>query len=357
MSGPAVPRETRRLLLIRLHSLGDVTLTTGLIQPLADGASALLPGRIAVDVLTEERFLPVFRGHPGVHRLWSIDRPPQEGKYDRVVDLQGTPGSRVLARRFGPVSTVRTRAAARRWVVLWGDRFPRPRIPHATERYAQAAGLSTPLIDMVRHVLAPTLHVTREEEAEARRLAPEAFREAPGRAVALLIGASRRSKAYPAEEFRSVQRRLLADGVATWWIAPPGSDVSWVEGPPVFRLPLGPLKAVLARSAAAVTGDTGPMHMATGLGVPVIALFGSSVPAFGFSPSGPRDRVLAVEDLACRPCGVHGRDHCWLGHWRCLRGITPEDVVSEVRRALDAAKGREGEAAPAASRPAGGASG
>jgi len=289
-----------------------------------------------------------------VHRLWSLDHPPREERYARVLDLQGTPGSRALARRFGPVSTVRTRAAARRWVVLWGDRFPRPRIPHVLQRYAEAAGLDGHSNSFLTNSLSPSLHVTREEEAEARRHAPEAFREEPGRAVALLTGASRRSKDYPAEQFRAVQRLLQSSGIPTWWFVPPEGDASRMEGAPVFRLPLGLLKAVLARTAAAVTGDTGPMHMATGLGLPVIALFGSSVPAFGFSPSGPRDRMLAVEDLACRPCGVHGRDHCWLGHWRCLRGITPESVAEEVRRVLSPSHTMEAAGVRAAPRPVGG---
>jgi heptosyltransferase-2 len=76
------------------------------------------------------------------------------------------------------------------------------------------------------------------------------------------------------------------------------------------------------------------MHLAAALGTPVLGLFGSTVRAFGFAPPGSSSRVLEVDGLPCRPCGVHGRDACWLGHWRCVRDLAPERVVAEVRRLL-----------------------
>jgi heptosyltransferase-2 len=100
------------------------------------------------------------------------------------------------------------------------------------------------------------------------------------------------------------------------------------------------LKAALATVDLAISGDSGPMHLATALGRPTLALFGSSVRAFGFAPLG-ESRVLEVSGLSCRPCGVHGRDHCWRRHWRCLRDLTPEMVVAEAKAMLAAREGRE----------------
>src|SRR5438094_671589 len=63
--------------------------------------------------------------------------------------------------------------------------------------------------------------------------------------------------------------------------------------------------ALLARAAVAVSGDTGVMHMATGVGTPVVALFGPTVEQFGFFPYRARTAVLQRE-LACRPCSATG---------------------------------------------------
>jgi len=71
--------------------------------------------------------------------------------------------------------------------------------------------------------------------------------------------------------------------------------------------------------------------------VPVVGIFGSTVPAFGFAPAGPRDAVVEVP-LTCRPCGVHGMRRCPLGHHRCMRDIAPERVLDAVRRATAGAE-------------------
>ncbi|HJS47025.1 MAG TPA: glycosyltransferase family 9 protein, partial [Gemmatimonadales bacterium] len=87
--------------------------------------------------------------------------------------------------------------------------------------------------------------------------------------------------------------------------------------------------ALLAAAAAAAAGDTGVMHMATAVGTPVVALFGPTVRQFGFFPY--RARALVLErELSCRPCTFHGSARCPLGHHRCLRDISPEEVARGV---------------------------
>jgi heptosyltransferase-2 len=378
-----------RVLVLRFHSLGDCVLTTGVTRALAATAR--------VTVATEERFRPVFTSLPWIERVLAReDLVPGRGRgtgasvvgpgerpeveraetgptapFDRAIDLQGTPGSRRLARAWGrDTTTVRTRSAARRWLVLWGDRFPRPRVKHAVARYAEAAGIAG--ADALT-ICRPEARVSAEEEAAARRLAPEVFASPPGTAVAIVTGASRRTKAYPAERFAEVAGLARAAGLAVWWIEPPGEvdasadrpDMVPPEDPsavrlghgrfdegrdllptgatPVLRLPLGPLKAVLARARAVAASDSGPMHLAAALGRPVLGIFGSTITGFGFTPLGPHARVLEAMDVACRPCGVHGRDHCWLGHWRCLRDIEPSRVAEELLELAGQSGSEEGD--------------
>ena len=71
------------------------------------------------------------------------------------------------------------------------------------------------------------------------------------------------------------------------------------------------------------------MHMATGVGTPVVALFGPTVEAFGFFPYSRRARVVELA-LSCRPCSSQGGPRCPLGHHRCLRRLEPE-VFTMVR--------------------------
>src|SRR5256714_1811332 len=89
--------------------------------------------------------------------------------------------------------------------------------------------------------------------------------------------------------------------------------------------------ALLQRGCIVVSGDTGIMHMATGVGTPVVALFGPTVEAFGFFPYRARSTVVQRQ-LACRPCSAMGTERCPLGHHRCLVDIVPDEVAAAVQK-------------------------
>ncbi|MEK7765252.1 MAG: glycosyltransferase family 9 protein, partial [bacterium] len=80
------------------------------------------------------------------------------------------------------------------------------------------------------------------------------------------------------------------------------------------------------------TNDSGPMHLAALLRVPVVAIFGPTVPAFGYAPwpvGGTRHAVLGL-DLPCRPCTPHGGARCPIGTHECMTGISVERVTADV---------------------------
>ena len=65
-------------------------------------------------------------------------------------------------------------------------------------------------------------------------------------------------------------------------------------------------------------------------GTPIVAVFGPTVPDFGFGPRGPRDVVVERLGLDCRPCSAHGPRTCPLGHHRCMGDIHVEDVLRAI---------------------------
>lgn len=96
------------------------------------------------------------------------------------------------------------------------------------------------------------------------------------------------------------------------------------------RLPLGLSKACLRRSRLLVTTDSGPRHLAAGLGTPTITLFGPIDPAW--SHNYQPDAISLREPLACSPCG---KPVCPLKDHPCMRNLTPERVFAAVRAQLD----------------------
>jgi heptosyltransferase-2 len=84
-----------------------------------------------------------------------------------------------------------------------------------------------------------------------------------------------------------------------------------------------------------ITNDTGPMHVAAALGIPVVAIFGATTPALGFAPYTEKSRVVEPPNrLECRPCSPHGPKACPKEHFRCMNEITPESVIEAAKSLL-----------------------
>jgi heptosyltransferase-2 len=82
-----------------------------------------------------------------------------------------------------------------------------------------------------------------------------------------------------------------------------------------------------------ISGDTGPMHLAAALNLPQIAIFGGTHPRLGFRPLNDKAKVVYV-DLPCQPCSLHGDKTCPLGHFKCMKMLTPELLSSAIYEVL-----------------------
>lgn len=83
---------------------------------------------------------------------------------------------------------------------------------------------------------------------------------------------------------------------------------------------------LIRRAVAIVSNDSAPMHLASAMNTPTVAVFGPTVPEFGFGPLADSRMVAGVNHLDCRPCDRHGPQRCPLGHWRCMRELSAEQI-------------------------------
>lgn len=85
--------------------------------------------------------------------------------------------------------------------------------------------------------------------------------------------------------------------------------------------------ALLQHAKRCYVNDSGPMHMASAMNTPTTAFFCATVPKFGFGPLADRSIIVeTTEQLACRPCGLHGGKTCPEGHFNCGTSINIDDV-------------------------------
>ncbi len=75
--------------------------------------------------------------------------------------------------------------------------------------------------------------------------------------------------------------------------------------------------ALMSQATRNFVNDSGPLHLASAMNAPVTAFFCSTIPSFGFGPLSEDSDVKEVNDLNCRPCGLHGHKVCPKEHFKC----------------------------------------
>jgi len=188
----------------------------------------------------------------------------------------------------------------------------------------------------------PRLFISPQDKSFGGEFVSRQEFEANGPLVGLHPGARWPAKRWPAERFVQVADRLAVERDARVLVfAGPGEeplvrDIARGIGPsavPVERLSLRQSMAVVSRCDLFITNDSGPMHLATALDVPVAAIFGPTHPALGFWPLGDNDIALTA-DLDCSPCTLHGKKKCSRDR-TCLKAIDVADVLRAALKILD----------------------
>lgn len=326
----------RHWVVFRLSALGDVVLTTGplLFWHREQG--------LRFTVVTKEGFAPVFSGHPAVAEVIALKK--EELHFPRLLgvfsgmarkyadsgllDLHGTLRSRLLRGMWkGPVRRYPKYSLERRLFLRSRGRFFQEALLRCAvpQRYALALEDLAPAMSE----LLPQIQLSEEEKSYARSL-PGCSGSRP--LIAMHPFATHALKAWPLPFWRKLSVLCRKNGMDVVVIGcAPKEECHGIEGLDLVNATsLRELCAVLWRADRLVTGDSGPMHLATAVGTPVTALFGPTTRHWGFYPAGPGDIVLE-RTLPCRPCSLHGGMRCPRAQ-ECLTDISPEDVFSTLAR-------------------------
>ena len=350
-----------QILLVRLRLIGDVVFTTPAIRALRRQYP-----HSRMTYLVESQAAPVVQGNPhldevlvaprssGARRIaadWRLGRQLARRRFDLAIDFHGGPRSSWLTWLSRAPRRVGYQVAGRSW--MYTDAMARPRalrprhsvqnqwdllavlgiapptpggdpVEMAEDAAARArvdqrlgaAGLgpATPLV--VVHVSAG--NPFRRWPAESfSALAAGLVQSDPARAVVLTSGPSEAEAA----EAIGARARALSGSAAASRILRAGE----------FDLP--ELRALVARAALYIGGDSGPLHVAGTTRTPVVGLFGPTLAARSMPWRDPRVPAVAVEPgpLACRPCDQRA---CAPGDFRCLTWTPAARVLEAAERAL-----------------------
>jgi heptosyltransferase II len=179
----------------------------------------------------------------------------------------------------------------------------------------------------------PSLHVSPEEEKFAGQYLREHSIQDGEFLIAIHPGARSLVRQWGEENFVTLARRLqMQFPIKIVWFQDPNQTPSLADRNQCqpLSLPLRQFMAVLSRCRLLICNDSGPMHIATALGVPVVAVFGPTEPAW-FGPLGQENHVVIQPGFWCRPCF----DYCVFDQPYCLRAVSVEAVFEASAEALN----------------------
>lgn len=339
------PLKNARILLIKPSSLGDIVHAF----PVVSAIKTQWPGS-HITWVVKRRWADLVERAEGIDRIWPIDmtvkswiregRALRAQRFDLAIDLQGLFRSAILARLSG--APMRIGFANGRegspWFYTQLVPVPNPDI-HAVDRYLSvAAALGVSLPEKPRF----EFRLPERDMAAVRELCRRKGFSVDKPWIAVNIGARWPTKRWPLTSFAAVVDRLHEahhDPV----VMIGGADeraftnkLRTLTDRPFIDLsgdiPLGCLPALLSKATAMVTNDSGPMHIAAALGVPVVAIFGPTSAA-RTGPYGGGHQVLASR-ISCSPCFSRVCRHD--PELECLHLIQPIQVVDAIRPLLSA---------------------
>ncbi|MDT8324479.1 MAG: lipopolysaccharide heptosyltransferase II [Bacteroidota bacterium] len=334
-----MPSTLRKILLIRLSSIGDIILTTPMLRVL----KARYP-EVQLHFAVRREFSDLLRRNPHIDRLIAVDTAQGTQalralnlkltgeQYDAVFDLQNNFRSRLLRNGLSRSMQAIDKRQWRRLLLLkTGINLYRD-IDPVPDRYIETAAR----YGLAHDHRGPELHLDVDLRGNARlKLRAAGWRDHRP-LIGLCPGARHYSKRWPAARFAALASLLLARGCD---IAVFGAEDERETADALQRLhpervhnccgrlSLMENAAAMEHCAVVFANDSGLMHMATAVGVPVVAVFGSTVREFGFAPYQSPSAVVEIAGLSCRPCTHIGRARCPKKHLGCLRLIREHDVI------------------------------
>ena len=325
--------KLKKILVIRLSSLGDVLLTTPLIRTIKK-----INPSIQIDFVVREQFSDAVQYNPNLNKIYKYSNSKSEKqnlfkflsseKYDLVIDLQNNLRSKEILRQLQCRALQFKKSNFKKFLLV---HFKINRLkdqPQIPLRYAEAAGINELDDD--------GLEFFTENSPDVRLNKNENY-------IGLCPGAKHFTKRWPKDYFIELGKKLESANYKILLFGGPGEVQICDEIMNALKsaqnlcgTSLLQLVADMKMCKVIYTNDSGLMHIASAVKVPVVAFFGSTVKEFGFYPYKTKSIELEIKNLSCRPCTHIGRNTCPKIHFKCMKEIKPELAFNSLNKLVTA---------------------
>ncbi len=327
----------RSILIIQTGFLGDAVLASGMLR-----AINTVEPESSVGLLVRTPFASLYKNHPALNWLRQFEKK-KKGETARIVQEVRSAGfetillphrsfrSAMIAARSGVPQRIGFRQGEGRFLLT--ERVEYDISLHETERNAL-------LLEQIGIKAAPeNTRLWLEPESGLQERMRDAY--ADERPIILVApGSVWKTKQWGVAGYTSLVSLLEEMGKHVMLV---GSEAEKAlcseiaEGVGLSstdvlagQLSLPEMVALCSIAERVMTNDSAPLHIAESVGTSVTAIFGPTVPEFGFGPLGEQSVVAQTSGLECRPCRIHGSEQCPIGTHQCMTEITAETVANTV---------------------------
>ena len=334
-----------KILILKFSSIGDIILST---SPLASLRKCFPEARI--DFFTMNDYSSILEGHPYINEILILERAAgfvqikRAGKhlntmdYDLVVDLHNTLRSKIIRKQMKN-SEIRILKKPR-WKRFQLFQF---HINRFSDTFSQLSLLHEPLIDLLdteTSIPKTSLFLSESE----KQIALDQLKEMKilGDYGVIIPGAAWKQKIWNCQGYTEVIKELESINLHVVLIGS-SSDIICNElseiNPQVVDLHgktnLRETLAFISQAKLVIGSDTGFVHGAEALGVPVVMIMGPTSVETGGGPNLSESIIVESDDLWCRPCSQNGRKPCYRGEQVCMNSINPRTVKTAVQKVLE----------------------
>ena len=337
--------EPSNVLVVQTAFLGDLILTL----PLAQALRKTFP-LAQIDFLVVPKTASVLANHPAIDDVLIFDkrggdagirgflrqvRTIRKRNYDTAILPHRSIRSAALVRMAQIPRRIGFNTSAGR--ILFTDVVKYESLVHEVDRNLNLLNAFKVFYERPR---IPELFPS-DADREAVDSLLQAGHHEPGEAlIGIAPGTVWNTKRWIPERYADLVGRLISRGF--WVVILGGGDdrrlLPLGESPRVLnatgRLTILQSAELIRRCRVLVCNDSAPMHLAVAVRTPVVAIFGATIPEFGFAPIGKNDVVLETKGLACRPCTSHGGDVCPVKTFDCMMRISAPQVLEAVNKIL-----------------------
>lgn len=324
----------RRVLIIRFSSFGDIILTTPVIRCVKEQLDA------EVHYLVKARYKAALENNHYIDRIITFENNVAEAleflraqDYDWIADLHHNLRSLKVKRALRRPGAAFPKLNVEKWFMTT---FKLNKLPdvHIVDRYFE----TVKALGVVNDGLGLDIFPGEEDAVDIDKIT--AGRMLPGSFVAMAIGAGVPTKNLTDEQWLTLVKSsafpviLLggpADKVRGEWLASQSENCINLAG----TLSLMGSASVIAQAIGLVTPDTGLMHVAAAMHIPVLSVWGNTIPEFGMTPYYPAgmnvfEKRFEVKQLSCRPCSKIGFAKCPRGHFRCMKDQPLAEIALSI---------------------------